>query len=150
MSRTTRSLDAMPLSECVALLRTAEVGRVVFTVGGLPAIVPVAFGVDGEAVLIRTGADGRLASAADGGVLAFEVDDLDPATHTAWSVVVTGIAELVTDLRERQVAEGIATPWAPGHYDVVVRLPLSVVSGRRVTCTPDTCTSAGHQVDLSP
>ena len=40
--------------ECLRLLATAPVGRFVFTVGALPAVVPVAFAVDADAVIART------------------------------------------------------------------------------------------------
>jgi len=131
------SLEQLSHTDCVQLLIRAQVGRVVFTVAALPAVVPVTFAVLDDAVVMCTASDTRLAAAADGGVLAFEIDDLDPPSRTGWSVVVTGVAELVTDALTRARIHGMVAPWAPGHHDVFIRLPLTVVTGRRiVAATP--------------
>lgn len=130
-----RSLELLSHRDCLALLTGARVGRVVFTVAALPAIVPVTFAVHEEAIVMCTAADTRLAAAADDGVLAFEVDDLDAASRTGWSVVVTGVAEHVTDPVARAHIHGKVSPWAPGHHDVFIRLPLTVVTGRRIVDT---------------
>ncbi len=48
-------LEILGRAECVALLRSAPVGRVVYTDQALPAIQPVTFVLDGdEAVVVRT------------------------------------------------------------------------------------------------
>jgi nitroimidazol reductase NimA-like FMN-containing flavoprotein (pyridoxamine 5'-phosphate oxidase superfamily) len=128
-----RSLEALSHDECLELLGRAQVGRVVFTMGALPAVVPVTFALQGaDAILTRTAADTRLAKAAKGAVLAFQVDELDAASRTGWSVVVTGVAELVTDTDERRRLDGLLEPWAPGERDVFIRVPLTMVSGRRI------------------
>jgi uncharacterized protein len=135
MSREVRSLELLSHLECVQLLTSAQVGRVVFTMAALPAVVPVTFAVHEAAVVMCTAAETRLAAAADGGVLAFEIDELDPRTRTGWSVVVTGVAKLVTDPLASSRLHGIVAPWAPAHHDVFIRLPLTVVSGRRIVAT---------------
>lgn len=135
MSHDVRSLELLSHHECVQLLTGAQVGRVVFTMAALPAVVPVTFAVHEDAVVMCTAAETRLAAAADGGVLAFEIDELDPRTRTGWSVVVTGVAKLVADPLMSSRLHGIVAPWAPGHHDVFIRLPLTVVSGRRIVAT---------------
>jgi nitroimidazol reductase NimA-like FMN-containing flavoprotein (pyridoxamine 5'-phosphate oxidase superfamily) len=127
-----RSLEALSHDECLELLGRAQVGRVVFTMGALPAVVPVTFALQDAAILTRTAADTRLAKAAKGAVLAFQVDELDAASRSGWSVVVTGVAELVTDADERRRLDGLLEPWAPGERDVFIRVPLTMVSGRRI------------------
>lgn len=127
-----RLIEVLAEGECLEQLRRARVGRVVFTVGALPAIVPVTFALTEDAVVLRTAATTELARAADDGVLAFEIDDVDPVTRTGWSVVVTGIAEIVTAPVERARIEALVTPWAPGGRDVCVRLPLTRLTGRRI------------------
>lgn len=131
------TLDAWPLEmlshrECLQLLTGAQVGRVVFTAAALPAVVPVTFAILDNAVVMCTAPDTRLAAAADGGVLAFEIDEVEPRSRTGWSVVVTGVAELMTDPLMRSRIHGMVAPWAPGRHDVFIRLPLTVVSGRRI------------------
>lgn len=132
MDTTLRSLEAMARSDAVALLTTAAVGRAVFIAGALPAVVPVTFAVHDGAVVLRTASGTRLAAAADRGVLSLQADDVDPGSRSGWSVVVTGVAELVIDAVQRAVIRGLVQPWAPGEHDVYVRLPMTVVSGRRI------------------
>lgn len=121
-------------SESVDLLSHAEVGRVAFTERALPAIVPVTFALHDDTIVIRTSGRTSLGAAASrGGVLAFEVDDFDPATRSGSSVVVLGEPELVTDALERALIDLVLQPWAPGHHDVWIRLPLTVVTGRKIT-----------------
>ena len=117
------------------MLSRAVVGRVVFTLSALPAVVPVTFGVLGDALVLRTSEGTRLAAAADGGVLAFEADEIDSVARTGWSVVVTGIAELVTDPMRRALIQSTVEPFVSGENDVCVSLPLTVVTGRRVVAS---------------
>jgi nitroimidazol reductase NimA-like FMN-containing flavoprotein (pyridoxamine 5'-phosphate oxidase superfamily) len=132
MLQDARALEVLSRAECLTLLHGAQVGRAVFTVGALPAIVPVTFTVHDDAILMCTAADTRLAGAGNGQVLAFEVDELDPVTRTGWSVVVTGLAELVTNPAERSLVDAVVAPWVPGRRDVLIRVPFTVVAGRRI------------------
>jgi uncharacterized protein len=137
MMRTERALMALPRRECVALLSGKQVGRAVFTERAMPAVVPVTFAVYDDAIVMCTAADTRLASAASRGVLAFQVDDIDQDTRSGWSVVVVGVAELVTDHVEQATIRSLLEPWAPGRNEVFIRLPLKVVTGRRIEATDD-------------
>jgi nitroimidazol reductase NimA-like FMN-containing flavoprotein (pyridoxamine 5'-phosphate oxidase superfamily) len=123
-------IEELTHAESVELLDTVEVGRVVFTAAALPSVVPVCYLRDGDSVLMATSADARLARAATGGLLAFEVDSVDPRTRTGWSVIVMGVAEVVHDPDERNRAGTI--PWAEGRDDMLIRIPLSRVTGRRL------------------
>jgi len=141
-----RALETLSQQEAVTLLSTMPVGRVVFTVGALPAIVPVAFAVHDGAVVMRTSPGSRLARAAPGGVLAFEIDDIDPETRTGWSVVVMGVAAVVADPVQRAAIDRVVDAFAPGRNDVCIRLPLTVVTGRRVTAAKDQGPGDARQV----
>jgi nitroimidazol reductase NimA-like FMN-containing flavoprotein (pyridoxamine 5'-phosphate oxidase superfamily) len=127
-----RALVVLSQRECLALLRSEQVGRVVFTEKALPAVIPVTYAVLDDAIVLATRAGSRLARSARGGVLAFEADRLDPVTRTGWSVVVTGMAEYVSDPAEVARIRTVLDPWAPGGHNLVLRLPLTVVTGRRV------------------
>jgi uncharacterized protein len=127
-----RALTALSRRECVGLLAGQQIGRVVFTERALPAVVPVTFAVHDDAVVMCTAADTRLAAAATRGVLAFQVDDIDPSTRSGWSVVVVGVAELVDDHAEQARLRLVLQPWVPGRNVVFIRLPLKVVTGRRI------------------
>ncbi len=137
-----KSAERAPLvlsrQECVRLLADSRVGRAVFNERALPAVIPIAFALHDDAIVMCTGSDTRLAEAADRGVLAFEVDDIDSSTHSGWSVVVTGVAELVHDSAERSRIRCLSERWTSICHDVVVRLPLTVVTGRRIVASgPD-------------
>lgn len=126
------SLEVIDRDECVRLLSGAVIGRMVFTDGALPAVVPVTFAVDGDDLVCRTSAGSRLARAADGAVLALEADQLDVVHRAGWSVLATGVAELVTDEDQVRRVADLVEPWAPGDHDVAIRLRTTVLTGRRV------------------
>ncbi|MDX3803358.1 pyridoxamine 5'-phosphate oxidase family protein [Streptomyces sp. AK04-3B] len=126
-----RELDRQ---ECLRLLAKVPVGRVVFTRKALPAVLPVNFCLDRDgAVLLRTSAFSRMASAIDGAVVAFEADQVDAAAHAGWSVVVTGAATVVTDPAEhaRLLLAGPLS-WAPAPQEVFVRIDADLVTGREL------------------
>ncbi|MFD7229179.1 pyridoxamine 5'-phosphate oxidase family protein [Streptomyces sp. NPDC059881] len=88
--------------DALDLLSSVRLGRVAFSHQALPAIRPVNHVVDADDIVIRTHADSMLLSSATDseGVVAYEADEFDLATCTGWSVVVTGLATLVTDEAE--------------------------------------------------
>lgn len=133
MDTDVNGLEVLSRGEAVALLGTREVGRLVYTRRALPAVTPVNYAVRDGAIWIWTGSAPSLARALRGAVVAFQVDDLEQSTRTGWSVTVTGLAQAVTDeaLLARAEAEG-PVPWAPGVGAQLVRIPLTMVTGRRL------------------
>ncbi|MGV9352201.1 pyridoxamine 5'-phosphate oxidase family protein [Streptomyces misionensis] len=121
-------------AECLRLLATAPVGRVVYTRQALPAVVPVNFGLDRDGtVLLHTSAGSELVRAIDGAVVAFEADAVDVAARSGWSVVLTGQATVVTDRADLERAERVAPgSWAPSPDDVLVRIDAELITGRRL------------------
>jgi nitroimidazol reductase NimA-like FMN-containing flavoprotein (pyridoxamine 5'-phosphate oxidase superfamily) len=120
--------------ECLRLLAKVPVGRIVHTRRALPAVLPVNFCLDGnEAVVLCTSATSELARAVDGTVVAFEVDEVDAASHSGWSVVVTGPATVVTDSveHERLVRSG-PRAWVPSPRQIFVRIESELVTGREL------------------
>jgi nitroimidazol reductase NimA-like FMN-containing flavoprotein (pyridoxamine 5'-phosphate oxidase superfamily) len=132
MWRNERALIALSRRECLELLRTEQIGRAVFTDRAMPQILPVTYSVFDDDIVLATTSTSRLALASEGGVLAFEVDHHDPETRTGWSVVVTGLAVQVVDPVEQAQVLSVLDPWAPGHHDMLLRLPSSVLTGRRI------------------
>jgi len=119
--------------ESLRLLATAPVGRLIFTVGALPAARVMNFALVDGLIVVRTAADTTVARKVDGAVVAFEADDLDAATSSGWSVIVTGLAMLVTDpgpIARYQELPLVA--WAPGERDQFVTITTELVEGRRV------------------
>lgn len=124
-------LEVLSRAEAIALLETQEIGRLVYTRRALPAVRPVNYAVHRGAVLIWTGSPSSLGQAVRGAVVAFEADAFDRVTRSGWSVVVTGTAQLMTD--EALLAWARAhgpVPWAPGIKEHLIRIPLTIVTGR--------------------
>lgn len=126
-------IQSLDVNHCYELLATDSVGRIVYTDGAMPAITPINYALEGHHVVFRTTAGSRLARAVDGAVVAFEVDQLDRATRTGWSVVVTGVARALGEGSEqgRNAALALA-PWAGGRRDQAFAIAPGVVTGRWV------------------
>lgn len=130
-------LEVLDRAECLALLRTVPLGRIVFTDQALPAVLPVNFSVWDGSQLIRTGAGGKLAAATRNAVVAFEVDDIDADTGKGWSVVVVGRSSVVDHPAELAEAAEIAPrSWVDGR-DHLIRIAIGSITGRQVTEVPD-------------
>lgn len=109
------------------------IGRIVFTDQALPAVQPVNFLLDDGCVIFRTAQGTRLATALNGTVVAFEIDDYDVRTESGWSVTVVGRAESVVDTVESaRLARLPLRTWAPGHRDIFIRVRPEYISGRRI------------------
>jgi len=96
----------------------------------LPTILPVNYVLVDGFVVFRTGAGGRLEAALRGEQIAFEIDGVDAADRTGWSVLVRGHAERVSDPTE--LARLRAMPlvaWAPGAKPHYVRIRANAVTG---------------------
>jgi nitroimidazol reductase NimA-like FMN-containing flavoprotein (pyridoxamine 5'-phosphate oxidase superfamily) len=114
------------------LLSSMSVGRLVFSEGALPAIRPVNFVLHGGDVVVRASRSGALGKLTEE-VVAFEVDSIDPDTHTGWSVVVVGKAAPVTDIDELvALADPRHRPWAPGERTRFLRIQIEIITGRRL------------------
>lgn len=82
---------------------------------------------------MHTDPEARLAQAARAGrSVTFEADSLDPAEGVGWSVVVTGLAHVVTDGAEHAHGQAGLTPMAPVAAVVHVAIALGTVTGRRI------------------
>jgi len=130
-------LEVLDRDECMVLLGSSTLGRVGCTSGALPIVLPVNFLLIGEAVVFRTGVGTKLEAATRNSVVAFEVDAMDPAAHTGWSVLVTGFAREVTSAFELDSLRVDRIPrWAPAGDGRVVSISTDLVSGRRLVQPP--------------
>lgn len=82
--------------ECWAKMEPGGVGRVARSTPEGPQVLPVNYRTLDGTVLYRTTAQST-AAVAVGERVAFEVDRLDEALGTGWSVLVTGPADQVTE-----------------------------------------------------
>jgi len=119
--------------ECLRLLASVPVGRLIFTMNALPTVRVVNFAVVDDLVLVRTAADTTMASKVHGAIVSFEADELDAATRSGWSVTVTGLAELVTDSAAvARYQEIPLVPWAPGVRDQFITITTEILDGLRI------------------
>lgn len=131
-------LEVLDEAECRRLLTLAVIGRLAYTEGALPAIQPVHFTVHDGRVLIPTQVGSKVAAASRGAVVAFEVDEFDPATRTGWNVTVVGPSHVVTE------AEGVAgldtlggRPWPPTDVPCYIVIDTALLRGRRIVALPE-------------
>lgn len=125
-------------SQCWALLRETDRGRIAMVVAGAPVIFPVNHVVDQGTVVLRT-ADGTKYRAALGRPVAFEADDFDAATGEAWSVVLSGTAREVSQLHE--VVDALSLPLRPvegGFKPHFLRIEAGELTGRRISTVTGT------------
>ena len=126
-------LEVLSRAECLRLLAQSRVGRVVVTDRALPAAFPVNFTLLDEDVVFLTTAGSKLEAAEGEEVMAFEADEIDPVLHGGWSVLVQGLASVISDPDELAQARALRLePWAPGGQFQFVRIRAELVSGRRL------------------
>jgi uncharacterized protein len=117
--------------ECLKLMASVPVGRVVYTRRALPAVELVNFALDYGDIIIRTDGGGKLAAGARGAVVAFEADCLDAAHQAGWSVTAIGPAREVTDPAEIGRLQEIGlSSWAPGLRQHFIRISPVMLNGR--------------------
>lgn len=125
-------LQVLSHEECMRLLPSCPIGRIVFTDRALPAVQPVNFCLDGDDIVIRTTAGSKLAAATRRAVVAFEVDDFHPAQRTGWSVTVVGLARVADEPAEIARLERLPlTPWVHGRDQFIVITTVEA-TGRRL------------------
>jgi nitroimidazol reductase NimA-like FMN-containing flavoprotein (pyridoxamine 5'-phosphate oxidase superfamily) len=133
--RITRPRQTVELTaaESWRMLAGVSLGRIVFTQHAMPAIRPVNHLVDDEAIIIRSHLGAAIvARAEDGAVVCYEADDIDPARHTGWSVIVTGMARLVRDPAVINRYKQALEPWMDGEMDYVITIEPQIITGLRL------------------
>jgi uncharacterized protein len=123
--------DDLPRRECLRLMESVPVGRIVYTRQALPMVEVVNFLIDGGDIVVRTDPDGKLAAATQGTVVAFETDSLGPGHEAGWSVTAVGRSREVTDPADigRLHGSGLRS-WAPGTQDHFIRISPEILTGR--------------------
>jgi nitroimidazol reductase NimA-like FMN-containing flavoprotein (pyridoxamine 5'-phosphate oxidase superfamily) len=113
--------------ECWELITTTPVGRIAWSTSTGPVVVPVNFSVDGRSIKIRTAAYSSMVQKADVERVAFEVDHIDEATRTGWSVLARGRAEV----RYGEPDDGTGPePWPRGPRSATVVIDVDEITGR--------------------
>lgn len=126
-------LDVLDRDECLALLATTGLGRLVYTSQAMPAVQPVRFVLRDDSVLCRVPARSALFAGVFDSVVAFTADSFTPGLSTGWFVTVVGRASYVRD--EDLPADASLRWWVPMSNERTIRIPIESISGRRIPIT---------------
>jgi uncharacterized protein len=130
-----RILEELSWDECFTLLGQETVGRFVYADELGPAAVPVNYAVAGHSIVFRS-EDGSKVRGLGEHVVAFEVDHIDTASRSGWSVLVRGTGEEVEfeGLPEvlRQLDGDVPLPWKKGIHKIWVVITTKTITGRRL------------------
>lgn len=128
-----RCIEELTDDQCWTCLGEQVVGRLAVCVAGKPDVFPVNYRVDDGTIVVRTAPGFKLAAATLASAVAFEVDDLQHAARSGWSVVVRGTAAEIEGMEELLDAEDLGvSPWAEGKKSRYLRITPDQVSGRRI------------------
>ncbi|MEY9964295.1 hypothetical protein ABIA33_002337 [Streptacidiphilus sp. MAP12-16] len=128
--------------QSLRLLADMPVGRVVYTLGAMPAVLPVRFRLDGDgSLLLDATAGSELVRAVDGTVIAFETGEVDGTDGSGWSVTVLGRAHVEPGPTESPRPQappqaGVAAVPFDGSGHVQIRMCPELVNGRRLGTLP--------------
>jgi len=119
---------------CLELLATNQrgVGRLALVEADALTILTVNYALVEDRIVFRTAHGSRFGAPGAARSVAFEIDHVDAATRTGWSVVVRGDAEVVTS--KGQLFHLAATPlqaWG-ADPDRWVMIHPDTITGRRV------------------
>ena len=134
----TDRLIELERDECLRLLAVTRLGRV--AVSGSertmpPVIRPINYVFDehSQSVVFRSARGSKFTALLVSGRAAFEIDGIESAGESGWSVIVQGVVEEVTNAQELDRLEQLdLRTWAPGDKPHFLRIRATVVSGRRI------------------
>lgn len=122
------SVTGLTERECWEFLGTDGVGRVVYTLHGAPEVATVNYAVFDGRVWFRTSPASVLARAARNSVVAINVDHVDVATRSGWSVTASGRCRRVDD--PPPAIADLLDAWAPGLREEAFALDVARLTGR--------------------
>jgi uncharacterized protein len=127
-------VEELSEDSCWELLRLESFGRLAVSSENRPQIFPVDYYADGADILFRTAAGTKLRDLVANETVAFEVDARSKGE--SWSILVSGIARVVTDDDEVARADRAPLPnWIPVAPYVYVKIAAVSVHGRRFVHT---------------
>ncbi|MFZ0529467.1 MAG: pyridoxamine 5'-phosphate oxidase family protein [Propionicimonas sp.] len=115
--------------DCRQLVRSHCVGRVAWVATGGLMVLPVTYACTGELICFLVDPASVLGELAGSVPVAFEVDDIDVATATGWSVLVHGTAAA----DDGSSVLSLPVPWAPGERSLTIVITPSTYSCRAVS-----------------
>jgi nitroimidazol reductase NimA-like FMN-containing flavoprotein (pyridoxamine 5'-phosphate oxidase superfamily) len=135
-------VELLDEAECQGLIAAGGVGRIGYTGRFGPTVLPVNYALHEGTIVFRTGQHSPLGEDLRTGIehaeskVAFEIDEISPATREGWSILVQGGAHPVDSETERaSVMQSGVEPWAGGEKELFVRVIPTRITGRRIRRT---------------
>jgi nitroimidazol reductase NimA-like FMN-containing flavoprotein (pyridoxamine 5'-phosphate oxidase superfamily) len=132
-------VELLDEAECLRLISAGGVGRIGYTGRFGPTVVPVNYALHEGTIVFRTGQHSPMGEDLRTGIehaeskVAFEIDEISPATREGWSILVQGGAHPVDSATERaSVLQSGVEPWAGGEKELFVRVIPTRITGRRI------------------
>jgi nitroimidazol reductase NimA-like FMN-containing flavoprotein (pyridoxamine 5'-phosphate oxidase superfamily) len=131
----------LPREECLRLLASHGFGRLAVSMGErAPVVRPVNYLFDpaSQSVVFRTAVASGFNALLRSAEATFEIDGIEEYARTGWSVIMSGVADEVTDPDEiSRLNELALDSWAPGYKAHWMSIRASTVSGRRIVLPPE-------------
>jgi hypothetical protein len=128
-------IETLSTYDCWQLVTVAGgpegIARVVWSGPDRPAIVPVNYTVADGFVWFQTSPGSRLAQECCSQEVLVEVDHVDPARRTGWSVIVRGTATCLSAADDPGIL-GDLQVWPSGARQLLVKVEPDELSGRRL------------------
>jgi hypothetical protein len=128
-------LETLDSYDCWRLVTEAAgpdgIARVVWSGADGPAIVPMNFTVADGVLWFQTTPGSRLARECRDQQVLVEVDHLDAASHTGWSVVVTGPVTVLPPAHDPGIL-GSLQVWPRGPRQLLIKVEPQELTGRRL------------------
>jgi len=131
----------LPREECLRLLASHSFGRLAVSTGErAPVLRPVNYLFDepSQSVVFRTAVGSGFHALLRSAEATFEIDGIEEHARTGWSVIMSGVADEVTNPNEISRLDGLdLDSWAPGPKAHWMRIRALSVSGRRIVLPPE-------------
>ena len=144
-----RLFEILDQDTCRQRLDASGTGRLGFTDGALPVILPVPFALQDGDVMIPAHRDSPVLKALRGAVVAFEVDSYDAATRTGWSVTVVGPTRVVSHAAEVAALQLRFSTHPPTTDRCYIAVLLGLLRGWQLSECPTVPGSAGTGAAVS-
>jgi nitroimidazol reductase NimA-like FMN-containing flavoprotein (pyridoxamine 5'-phosphate oxidase superfamily) len=128
-----RHLVDLNEAECWEQLQSRDLARIAWNTSTGPEILPVNYVTYDGSLWMRTTAHSSIAEQVDESPVAIEIDDLDPATHVGWSVVLRGRAQAVYHEADVPAEVTALRSWAAGVRPLWLQVKAEVITGKHLT-----------------
>jgi nitroimidazol reductase NimA-like FMN-containing flavoprotein (pyridoxamine 5'-phosphate oxidase superfamily) len=134
-----RVVQRLDEAECLRLLGSGGLGRLVYNSRYGPMALPVEYAVQGGSIVFRAGQDTFTEEDLRTGIahaeyhVALEVDQIDLAAREGWTVLVRGAAHhLDTEAERALIISAGVEPWIEGEPEHAIRINPTRIWGHRI------------------